>query len=94
MGHMYPPAEKKEDGSKVEPIGTGKITTKVDGTDVAEVNLWSTTSPDRSIVCSMSDGWDVVILKDAHPYYLVESTMQIGCTGYCLKGFVVLDEAP
>lgn len=86
------PAEKKEDWSKIEPIATGKIMTKVDGTDVKEVNLWSSTLPDRSIVCSMREGWEVRILKDAHPYYLVESTIQIGCTGYCLKGFVVVDE--
>lgn len=88
------PAEKKEDWYKLEPIATGKIMTKVDGFDVKEVNLWSSTSSDRSIVCSINEGWEVVILKDAHPYYLVKSTIQIGCAGYCLKGFVVLDETP
>ena len=79
---------KTEPEPTLEPIGTGKITTKVDGMDVKKVNLWSSASSKRTIVCSMTNNQEVKILEDEDPYFLVESIKDSKCKGYCMKGFV------
>ena len=38
----------------------------------------------------MTNGEEVIILKDVEPYYLVESVKSDGRKGYCMKGFVIL----
>lgn len=74
-----------------EPLGTGVITTQVDGMDVNRVNLWTSTSSDRKINCFLIDRDKIQILEDAEPYYLVESVKDNTCRGYCMKGFVIMD---
>lgn len=81
-------AEIKKEETKV--IGTGKITTIADGYDVQRVNLFSTTSPDRTINCFLTKGDKVNILEDADPYYLVEKVDKKECKGYCMKEFVII----
>lgn len=76
----------------VKPIGTGKIETFVDGSDVQRVNLWSTTGSDRSMTAYLTDGEEVKILEDADPYFLVESKKNSLNKGYCLKGFIIVDK--
>ena len=73
-------------------IGKGKITTIADGYDVKRVNLWSSISSERKIVAYMTKGEKVIILKDADPYYLVESANMDGRKGYCMKDLVILSE--
>ena len=76
----------------IKPIGKGKITTIADGYDVKRVNLWSSVSSERKIIAYMTNGEEVLILKDADPYYLVESANKDGRKGYCMKGFIILSE--
>jgi len=73
--------------SQTTSLGTGKITTFADGTDVGKVNLWSSASSNRSVRCSVSNNTRVKIIKSDGPYYFVETSG--GCRGYCMKGFVV-----
>lgn len=82
-------SEPKAEPKLVEPIGTGRITTKVDGMDVLKVKLWNSASSNRTIVCSLTNNEEVKILKDADPYFLVESVNDRNCKGYCMKGFVI-----
>jgi hypothetical protein len=80
--------ELKTEEIKVEeqkPIGTGKITTIADGYDVKRVNLFSSTSSNRTINCYLKKEDKVNILEDADPYYLVEQVSSKGCKGYCMK---------
>lgn len=72
--------------SQTTSLGTGKITTIADGTDVGKVNIWSSASSNRSVKCSLSNNTRVRIIRSDGPYYLVESSS--GCRGYCMKGFV------
>ena len=78
--------------TNTDVIGRGKITTIADGFDVKRVNLWSSISTGRKIVAYMTNGEEVLILKDVDPYYLVESVKSDGRKGYCMKGFVVLNK--
>jgi hypothetical protein len=71
---------------------TGKITTIADGYDVKRVNLFTSTSPDRTITCFLKNGEKVKILLDADPYYFVEQANGQGCRGYCMKSFVLIDK--
>lgn len=74
--------------SEPELIGTGKIITNVDGIDVRQVKLWSSTYSNRTIVCSLTNKHEVKILEDEDPYYLVQATKDSKCKGYCMKSFV------
>jgi hypothetical protein len=80
---------KKEDP---KPIGTGKVNSIVDGFDVQRVNLFNSTSSNRTINCYLKNGDKVNVLKDADPYYLVEKQTDKGCKGYCMKEFVILNK--
>jgi hypothetical protein len=82
-------SELKSEPKSVEQIGTGRITTKVDGMDVMKVKLWSSASSNRTIVCYLTHNEEVKILRDADPYFLVESFNDSNCKGYCMKGFVI-----
>jgi hypothetical protein len=82
-------SEPKSEQKSVKPIGTGRITTKVDGMDVMKVKLWNSASSNRTIVCYLTNNEKVKILKDADPYFLVESINDSNCKGYCMKGFVI-----
>jgi len=66
----------------------GKITTIADGFDVKKVTLWSSVTSSRKAKAVMLNGEKVKILKDADPYYLVESQSDSKRKGYCMKGFV------
>lgn len=72
-------------------IGSGRITTIIDGYDVRKVNLWSSTSSSRTPQGFMLNGEQVKILKDVDPYYLVKSISGNKREGYCMKGFVILN---
>ena len=80
---------KTEELENLEPIGNGKITTVADGLEMKQVNLWSSTSSKRRIVCSLTNAEKVSILEDADPYYLVQSMGDKSCKGYCMKGFII-----
>lgn len=84
------PSTGKEEKEK-KPI-TGIIITIADGYDVKRVNLFTSTSPDRTITCFLTNGEKVKILLDADPYYFVERANGKGCRGYCMKGFVIIDK--
>ncbi len=77
---------------EIQPIAFGKITTIADGFDVKKVKLWSSTSTNRRVQAFMTNGEKIKILEDSDPYYLVESVNGDGRKGYCMKGFVVIDE--
>lgn len=85
-----PPVEvqqpKKEE---IIPIGKGKITTIVDGFDVRQVKLWSTTGAGRIAIASLKNGEKIKILKDEDPYYLIETSTGSIQRGYCMKNFVI-----
>lgn len=85
---------KTEEVKKAEakPIATGKITSIADGFDVQRVNLYNSTSANRTINCYLKNGDKVNILEDADPYYLVEKTGGQKCKGYCMKGFVIVNK--
>lgn len=67
---------------------TGRINTVADGVELGKVNLWSSTTSDRTIRCSVVKGQKVRIKQDADPYYYVEAVGRSGCEGYCMKEFV------
>jgi len=82
----------KKEEVKIEElkiIGTGIIKTIADGVDVQRVNLFNSTGSNRSINCFLTKGEVVNILRDEDPYYLVQSTSDKNCKGYCMKGFVI-----
>ena len=73
-----------------QPI-TGVINSIVDGFDVKNVNLYSSTLSDRHVVCSLKNGDKVYIIEENDLYYLVEKKEDNTYKGYCMKGFVSLD---
>lgn len=76
----------------MQPIAFGKITTIADGFDVKKVKLWSSTSTNRKVLAFMTNGEKIKVLQDSDPYYLVESVNGAGRKGYCMKGFVIIDD--
>jgi hypothetical protein len=78
---------KKE---QTKPVATGNITSIADGFDVQRVNIFNSTSSNRTINCYLKNGDKVNILEDVDPYYLVEKMDEKTCRGYCMKGFVIL----
>jgi hypothetical protein len=82
----------KENKESEKKLITGRITTIADGYDVKRVNLFTSTSPDRTITCFLKNGEKVKVLLDADLYYFVEQANAQGCRGYCMKGFVVVDK--
>jgi len=81
--------QKKEENTIIK-IGSGTITTIADGFDVQRVNLWNSISSGRKVSAYMTNGEEVIILKDEDPYFLVESANGDGRKGYCMKDFVIL----
>jgi len=76
-------------GSKI--IGSGAITTLVDGVDVHTVNLWTSTKPERKVACTVVMGQKLRVISISGEYYYVEAVGRTGCEGYCMKGFVALN---
>ena len=72
-------------------LNTGHITTFVDGADVGSVNLWSSTGSERRINYQASNQEAVNILGIEGEYYFVQSILSPNSKGYCLKGFVILN---
>jgi hypothetical protein len=72
-----------------EPIelGYGTINSIVDGYEVEKVNL-SKSPSDKKLICSLKKGDKVKIIKKEKDFYLVQSTDNQECRGYCMTGFV------
>lgn len=66
----------------------GYIQTKVEGMDVGKVNIWNSQGTERFKVCALSNGDEVEVISLGNPYYLVKSTSDNSCIGYCMAGFV------
>lgn len=73
-------------------MGKGVIITNVDGIDVQRVNLWSSASSKKSINCYLTNNEQIKILEDQDPYFLVKSVNKPNCYGYCMKGFVKMED--
>jgi hypothetical protein len=69
-------------------IGQGYITTEVGGVDVKQVNLWSSTKPDRKVLASLPNGSIVDILSSGNEYYYVRNALNRRQYGFCMKEFV------
>ena len=67
-----------------EPIGTGKITTLVNGKDAGPVSLWSSSKNDQKRIETLSHGEEVYIIEDDFQYYYIE-VVKSKTKGYCLK---------
>jgi len=81
---------ENQEEKDIAEIGFGTITTMTDGFDVQRVNLWNSISSGRKVLAYMTNGEEVIILKDEEPYFLVESANGDGRKGYCMKNFVIL----
>jgi hypothetical protein len=82
---------KSEDSTSTSIYGTGRITSIADGVELGKVNLWTSTSSNRSVECTVIKGQKVRITEDADPYYYVEAIGRSDCEGYCMKEFVIRD---
>lgn len=87
------PAKVKEvtKKPKARPVQYGRINTYVDGINVSLVNLWSSESTGRTVVCSLKSRERVRVLRRGNPYWYVESVNDSSCKGYCMAGFVNLE---
>lgn len=83
--------QTQEESQEINPIGTGRITTLVDGADVQRVNLFSSTNSSRRQVCALKNGEKVDILRVEEPYFFIKSKSDNSCQGYCMKEFVILE---
>jgi hypothetical protein len=73
---------------KIDTIGKGVVTTIVDGVDIRNVNLWSSTKSDRRVICSLPKDHAIHILKEEGDYFQVVSAFDPTCKGYCMKSFI------
>lgn len=68
-----------------------RINSVADGVELGKVNLWTSTTSSRKIVCAAVKGQKVKIVKSDGPYHYVEAIGRPDCAGYCMKGFVQCD---